>query len=737
MNGNDDIIDVIVPVYDGFAEVTACLESVFASSIRQPFELVVIWDCGPDPELYDYLLRLSRERGFTFLENTENLGFVQTVNRGMRLHAERDVVLLNSDTIVANDWLDRMLACAQSDSRIATVTPFSNNAEICSFPEICKDNVLPEGWSVADLDALFAQNVTPAAIDIPTAVGFCMLVRRSALLQLGDFDEATFARGYGEENDFCRRAAAQGFRNVHCSNVYVLHIGGVSFGAEKLTRVAHAMRVLDERYPDYHALVHEHINSDPARSYRIQAALAMLKRTAKPVVLILTHNLGGGTERYVADLQKYLSDKLQFLVMRPLTDRLLELCLPWQGLRLYFDLLAGVEPLAKVCRQIGVARLHIQHIIGIEASAKSLIHALALPYDITLHDYFFINGNPTLTDKSGRYHSLAEGFDAHCARRYPVPLGMSAHQWREYTGPILAGAERVITPSRYTAKLYAAHFPEIEYELAYHPEWQGQRDSVVTIPTLEKDERLRVAVLGALSLEKGADIFDEVAKLAASQNLPIEFHLVGYAYRPLSGAINAHGPYQEEQLDGLLRELNPHCAWFPCQWPETYSYTLSACLRAGLPIVAPDLGAFPERLEGRPFSHVFPVFDNVAAWLDELAQFLELDIVRFAGRSYAWRRDELQLQEQSRCYYQEAYATPIEALRERTEEPFSIAEIDWLLRNDPEHSAAKSRKENALSLLMKLRALPIARQCARLIPLEWQRGLKRKLSSRPLHELTK
>lgn len=731
---SDHIIDIIVPIYDGFAEVKACLDSVYVSRFKQPFELIVIWDCGPDPQLYDHLSHLSQKRRFTFLENSKNLGFVQTVNRGMQLHPERDVVLLNSDTIVANNWLDRIVACAHTDPGIATVTPFSNNAEICSFPEICNDNVLPFGWTVAAVDSLFTLSVTPAAIDIPTAVGFCMFVRRTALAQLGGFDAAAFDRGYGEENDFCRRAVAQGYRNVHCSNVFVLHVGGVSFGSEKLTRVAHAMRILDERYPDYHALVHEYIRHDPAKPYRIQAALAMLRETEKPIVLILTHNLGGGTERYVADLQSNLSGTLQFLVMRPLTDRLLELCLPWQGLRLYFDLVVDLKALAGLCRQIGVARLHIQHIMGIEASIKALINTLGLPYDITLHDYFFINGNPTLTDKTGRHHPGGEGFDVHCGQRYPVPLRMSAAHWREYIGPMLAGAERVIAPSRFTANLYATHFPDVKCQLAYHFEPRGQSDSMVTIPVLEPHEKLRVVVLGALSLEKGADLFDDVAKLASHQRLPIDFHLVGYAYRPLSAAITTHGPYREEQLDGLLRELKPHCAWFPCQWPETYSYTLSACLRLGLPVVAPDVGAFPERLKGRPFSRVFPVFDNVATWLDELAQFLELDIVRYAGRTYAWKRGESRSGE---IYYQEDYSAPISVPTERLEEPFDLEVIDWLLRRDPQNSATKNRKENALSLLMRVRTLPVARHCARLIPIEWQRRLKRRLSSRPLHELTK
>ncbi len=47
-----------------------------------------------------------------------------------------------------------------------------------------------------------------------------------------------------------------------------------------------------------------------------------------------------------------------------------------------------------------------------------------------------------------------------------------------------------------------------------------------------------------------------------------------------------------------------HLAWFPAQWPETYSYTLSACLRARLPVVAPDIGAFGERMRGREWTWI-------------------------------------------------------------------------------------------------------------------------------------
>lgn len=97
-----ETVDIIVPVYRGVDEVMRCLSSVVLSKQRTPFELVVINDASPEPEMASILRGFAEEHGnVTFLENETNLGFVATVNRGMALHSERDVVLLNSDTEVA------------------------------------------------------------------------------------------------------------------------------------------------------------------------------------------------------------------------------------------------------------------------------------------------------------------------------------------------------------------------------------------------------------------------------------------------------------------------------------------------------------------------------------------------------------------------------------------------------------------------------------------------------------
>src|SRR5262249_39452413 len=155
-----------------------------------------------------------------------------------------DVVLLNSDTEVANDWLDRLHACAASDAKIATVTPFSNNATICSYPFHGWQGSVPGTLGLAELDRVFARANAGRVVDLPTAVGFCMYIRRPALDALGLFDAERYGRGYGEENDFCMRAAKVGWRNVLAGDVFVYHEGSVSFSVERFALQAAATKAL-------------------------------------------------------------------------------------------------------------------------------------------------------------------------------------------------------------------------------------------------------------------------------------------------------------------------------------------------------------------------------------------------------------------------------------------------------------------------------------------------------------
>lgn len=262
------MIDVVIPVYKGLAETRRCVESVLANRQAAPFETIVVDDATPEPEIAAWLDGLARDGRVTLLRNAGNLGFVRSVNRGMALHAERDVVLLNSDTEVANDWLDRLHACAHGAADIATVTPFSNNATICSYPFEGWAGEIPGTLGLAGLDRVFATTNAGRTVDLPTAVGFCMYLRRDALSTIGLFDEERYGRGYGEENDFCMRALKAGWRNVLAGDVFVFHQGSVSFSEDRFALQDANAKALVEAHPEYTRLVHEHFVADPANPLR-------------------------------------------------------------------------------------------------------------------------------------------------------------------------------------------------------------------------------------------------------------------------------------------------------------------------------------------------------------------------------------------------------------------------------------------------------------------------------------
>src|SRR5439155_2396270 len=207
-NGRGEpLVDVIVPVYGQYAETLSCLHSVLTAPQTTPHEVIVIDDAGPDRALASALDELAARRLITLIRNDRNLGFVASVNRGMALHRGRDVLLLNSDTVVHADWLDRLRRAAHADGAIGTVTPLSNNATICSYPHFVQDNNMLLDVDDPQLDREAARVNAGVAIDIPTAVGFCVYIRRDCLDQVGPFDAERFGRGYGEENDFCLRAS--------------------------------------------------------------------------------------------------------------------------------------------------------------------------------------------------------------------------------------------------------------------------------------------------------------------------------------------------------------------------------------------------------------------------------------------------------------------------------------------------------------------------------------------------
>jgi GT2 family glycosyltransferase len=276
-------VEIVLPIYGGLEVLRRCVASVLSARCRTRWHLTLIDDASPGVEVATWLHELARVYPeLTVLRNARNLGFVGTVNLGLRLAGQRDVVLLNSDTEVAGDWLDRLRRAAHAAPDIGSVTPFSNNATICSFPRFCEANDLPADQDTASLHDVFARLHDGLALDVPTAVGFCMYIRRDCLDATGEFDAESFGAGYGEENDFCLRASARGWRHVHALDVFVRHVGGASFSNRQQALQAQALETMRRLHPQYEALVRDFVQRDPARPYREAAIAALAGASAAP-----------------------------------------------------------------------------------------------------------------------------------------------------------------------------------------------------------------------------------------------------------------------------------------------------------------------------------------------------------------------------------------------------------------------------------------------------------------------
>jgi GT2 family glycosyltransferase len=268
-----EAISVVIPVFNAAEELQGCLQSVHAT-VPGGTRVVIIDDASPDVSTRRVLSDWQRRApsSWSFHANAENCGFVATANRGMRL-TRNNVVLLNSDTEVTPGWLDGLQNCLASDPSIGTATPWTNNGEIVSLPGFCEANPVPS--DAASLARVITAMGRPVYPDIPTAVGFCMAVARSAIEQVGLFDEDLFGRGYGEENDFSMRVRKAGMRNVLCDDVYVVHLGGRSFGPIGLRPDDSSMQRLLSRHPDYLKQVQAFISADPLSARRTAIVKAL------------------------------------------------------------------------------------------------------------------------------------------------------------------------------------------------------------------------------------------------------------------------------------------------------------------------------------------------------------------------------------------------------------------------------------------------------------------------------
>ncbi|WP_155905091.1 glycosyltransferase family 2 protein [Methylopila sp. M107] len=231
-------IDIVIPVYNAIDDAMACLRSLERHT-SIPHRVVVVDDCS-EGHASEQLVRHQATRPWIqVIRNTTNKGYTRSSNIGMAASDSEWVVLLNSDTIVTPRWLEGLLEAAEERPEAAMIGPVSNAASWQSVPELYDSNgkwrinTIPTGYCIDDV-ALLVEELAPREFPYaPLLNGFCTLIKRQALDEVGYLDEATFPVGYGEENDLCVRISGAGYKLVVADHVYVYHRKSASFGLKQ------------------------------------------------------------------------------------------------------------------------------------------------------------------------------------------------------------------------------------------------------------------------------------------------------------------------------------------------------------------------------------------------------------------------------------------------------------------------------------------------------------------------
>ena len=642
-------LTVVVPVFNGFEATKRCLESV-ARHTPARCALVLVDDASTDPRMAPMLAQFAASRaGTTVLTNPVNLGFPGAANRGMAA-AKGDVIVLNSDTVVTERWIEGLERCRDSDPALGIVCPLSNRATILSIPGIEVLFADPAGEPDVDAIARCVARVSGRSYPLlPTAVGFCMLVTRRALDEAGPFD-AAYGRGYGEECDLSMRALDRGLRVACADDVYVHHQSEGSFGEvggvdELRERNA---RLLDRRWPRYAPGVRAWTLGNPLRPVfeRIVAAAERERMPRRPRVLQVLHRFDtrGGVEEHTRALVNGMKDDVAFTIALPMgtagawTDmseerpvRHLRLVrfnpdLGTEGIRVIGQRAsvrdAGIENAFRALLSGGFDVVHIQSMVGWNTLALARIaRESGARVVLSAHDMAMMCGD---------YNMMAPGDGAPCGRmRARSDDAGCVSCLRGKSGSRIAGAttvgefiderhaaaadameatDAIVCPSRFAADRVRAAFGD-----GVHARCRVIGHGVARAAPVERHpERpmLTVAFVGRFTRRKGSSEVLEAARSLAGARVLIEVH--GPCDDPLAAPARAagivlRGPYDPSELAERMRGVDVVIA--PSILEETYCLVASEAQMLGIPVVASRQGAPPERIRDNETGFLIPPGD--------------------------------------------------------------------------------------------------------------------------------
>lgn len=637
-------VDIIIPIYNAYDDLVLCIDSLKRTVDLSKHRVVLINDCSSDERIKPFLDSLQGEHGFEVVHNESNKGFSGNINIGFHISEDHDVILLNSDTITTPNWVEKMIVCAYSEPSIGTVTPLSNNATLCSVPNFCEVNKLPDSFTLEEFASLVERVSLKRYPRITVAHGFCMYVKREVIRVAGDFDAKTFEKGYGEENDFCNRVEQLGYHHVMCDDTYIYHSGTKSFvSKEKQKLIDDHDKILNERYPYQMQKNREHVRDNPNAFVQDNLRQYISLHNGRKTILFQLHsdfregandNLGG-VQLHVKDMTHSLKKQYNIIVVA--RDRNYLNCTIYteQYEKLYrfyvgesehypsFNNAKFFSIYKNILTAFCVDLVHIHHVIGMTYEMFRAAKECNIPIIFTIHDHYTICRSEKLLDYQANICVDCEDNEK-CKRCLNIAFDIAnttdyLTNWRQKNRDYLNMAEIIISPSDFTKNLFAKYYPEFNQKTKVIS--HGLDVKRYVLPENDKSGReFRIAFIGGINQSKGSEI---ITKLVKKSGPNLKWYLFGgIGDRELEYLERDNffkfGPYTREQLPKLLEDNKVDLVCILSIWHETFCYTLTETVAMGIPVLVSNVGALAERVKQMQCGWIVEDYKNVNAILTQI-----------------------------------------------------------------------------------------------------------------------
>ncbi|MBO4582643.1 MAG: glycosyltransferase [Alphaproteobacteria bacterium] len=618
-------IDIIVPVYNGFDFLDGLFQCIKENTDLH-YRLFVVNDASTDKRVLPLLKKYATAFGskMILIENEHNLGFVKSVNAALK-QTTNNVVLINTDVILPKKWASGLLYPIEQDSKVATVTPFSNCATIFSIPEF-GDNIF-DGDLESINESISCINAPFDKLSFPTGVGFCMAINKEALHSVGLLDEI-FERGYGEENDWCQRAIKKGFYNTIAPNLFVWHKHGASFGVEKFKMIERHLAIIKNRYKNYIKDVQKAQHEGIYASLREFIKILFFNSIANSTSVWFCHAWGGGAEMYA-------QRQIESLRQDSLCIKLCEKNYGYVRMSWYYKEYSGTiyiehDDILNILDHIKIdsivvnsitSWLQIPETLKLISDIKSHLKCVV---SFRAHDFMSICPSICMVNNDMTYCNITRLEQCKTCKlhldKQPIKISnLTAYQtaWGKFFAEI---CDEIIAFSDSTREIYAMLFPQTKDKIKVIPHTIPK----IRVPVVHEHDGINIAILGAIHAAKGAYILSEMGKLLPKyKNVTIT--LIGYtANKKGFPNIIETGTYIPEDLPNIIEEHNIDIIFIPSICPETFSYTTQEAIEMELKTACFNLGAQAERIKNYHQGLVISKIDAKTA-LDEIVKFCKND----------------------------------------------------------------------------------------------------------------